>query len=184
MINTIDMPTADGDSFDSLLPRHEQIYEFSQLRSGRTLARVVFSLIHFGSELGQIQTELGNNTLYPSETSVDNGDFVYPGQHTETVSREHTPFKTTKPNDQYWVRVRATKRHELSDDQINGVFTCACPFPLPPHIYYIPSTRPCLRLIPLSPFASLFDINLLLLCLFHYLSTYLSIYRIIRVERA
>ena len=150
MINTIELTTVDGDAFDSLLPRHEQIYDFSQLKTGKTLARVVFSLIYFGSELGQIQMEMGNNTntLSPSEgvrVETGDGDFVYPGSHpagtrsgpspgpssgppTDIVSREQTPSiarkpTTVKPNEQYWVRVRATKRRELSTAQINGEYT-------------------------------------------------------------
>ena len=143
MINTIELTTVDGDAFDSLLPRHEQIYDFSQLKTGKTLARVVFSLIYFGSELGQIQMEMGNNTnqLSPSEgvrVETGDGDFVYPGSNSGTrpgpptdtsmVSREQTPNiarkpTTVKPNEQYWVRVRATKRRELSTAQINGEYT-------------------------------------------------------------
>jgi len=33
LIYTIDRPTKDGDTFDSLLPRHEQIYELQQVRT-------------------------------------------------------------------------------------------------------------------------------------------------------
>ena len=37
MIMSIDQPTPDGDSFDSLLPRHEQIYDITQLKTGAIL---------------------------------------------------------------------------------------------------------------------------------------------------
>ena len=34
MVMSIDLPTSDGDAFDSLLPRHEQIYDITQLKTG------------------------------------------------------------------------------------------------------------------------------------------------------
>ena len=152
MINTIDMPTADGDSFDSLLPRHEQVYDFAQLRTGRTLARVIFSLIHFGSELGQIQTDLGQNTLYPSETlGMDNGDILLPGQPATPSTREQTPIKTTKSNEQYWVRVRAIKRRELSDAQIHGMIPSARPTSRHRHTCLPVLSLLCFRLTPPPP---------------------------------
>jgi hypothetical protein len=50
-VNGIEEPTEDGDRFETLLPRHEQIYDLAQLYTGRTLSRVIFYLIYCGSHI-------------------------------------------------------------------------------------------------------------------------------------
>lgn len=48
--------TGDDDSIDFSLPKHEQVYEVTELRNGKTLSRVVFFLIYSISPFGENTT--------------------------------------------------------------------------------------------------------------------------------